>query len=237
LELGVTTNGLALNSPAVREQAIHCFRQITVSVDGLAEYHDILRQTSGLHRRLRRTVQELNAVRDPQRMLLRVNTVLTAGNISSFPEFCQEMADWGFDELTFNQLGGNDRPEFFPENRLRPEQIACFRNSLAEVRRVAADQGLQVRGSPAYLNRLVASAHGLCIPVADCDPGERFLFVDENGVGSPCSFTGSELGWPVNSLLHRGREGLIAFFRESRSRCRPSACQDCHATHVFEKFG
>ena len=43
--------------------------------------------------------------------------------ICDFPWLCRELASWGIREITCNQLGGADRPEFFPTNRLLPEQI------------------------------------------------------------------------------------------------------------------
>jgi hypothetical protein len=55
-----------------------------------------------------------------------VNTVLMRGNVEAFGGFCEAMADWGFHELTFNALGGNERPEFFAANHLLPQQVRRF---------------------------------------------------------------------------------------------------------------
>lgn len=189
LRLGVTTNGLALKSKRVRSQALDLFRQITISIDGLEDQHDSLRQAPGLFRQLSKVVPQLVQDRDPQATLLRVNTVLTQGNVAGFSEFCIRMAEWGFDELTFNPLGGKDRPEFFPANRLQPEQIVWRKAQLPILRKDCEKLGMKVCGSTAYLDRMGATAEGKPIPIADCRPGESFLFVDEFGRISPCSFT------------------------------------------------
>ncbi len=247
LQLGVTTNGLALRSKLVRSQALELFSQITISIDGLEDQHDSLRQAPGLFRQLSKVVSQLVQDRDPQATLLRVNTVLTQGNIASFPEFCTRMAEWGFDELTFNPLGGKDRPEFFPANRLRPEQIDCLKSQLPTLRADCEKLGMKICGSPAYLDRMSATANGKSIPIADCRPGESFLFVDEFGRISPCSFTIGEFdtlhgessaneSTSKSSLASLDLADLSHEFRAIRANRCLAACKDCHANHVFAKF-
>jgi radical SAM protein with 4Fe4S-binding SPASM domain len=148
-----------------------------------------------------------------------------------------ELASWGFDELTFNQLGGNDRPEFYSANRLLIEQVELFRERLPEVRARMAELGLAIHGSAAYLDRIVSTTRGMTIPIDECMPGSKFLFVDEHGRMSPCSFTSESYDIDIGEIqsVHDLVE-LPLRFRTMRLRSLCAACGDCHATHVFDKF-
>ena len=159
-------------------------------------------------------------------------------NIGEFSRFCLEMAEWGFHELTFNQLGGNDRPEFFPTHRLLPDQVRRFRRELPALARRMSDLGLRIRASEEYLERIAATTQGRRIPIDDCQPGEQFLFIDEFSRISPCSFTCGEYGIPLDAIgTAIGLNDLPSHFAELRCHHRPTCCDDCHATFMFNKFG
>jgi MoaA/NifB/PqqE/SkfB family radical SAM enzyme len=51
LQLGVTTNGLPLQSPHVRDSLLADYEQLTISIDGLAPFHDQVRGPPGLYDR------------------------------------------------------------------------------------------------------------------------------------------------------------------------------------------
>jgi len=235
LALSTTTNGTALGSPSISRLLANHFSELTVSIDGLAEFHDHVRHAPGLFAALRENVHRFAALHAGT--LLRANTVLMRGNIADYPALGRELAGWGFRELTFNQLGGNDRPEFFPENRLLPSQIETFAAVLPPLRAEMAARGVTVRGSAAYLHRLEATARGERLPMPDCAPGQRFLFIDEHGVVSPCSFTTAGYGVPIAEI--RDLADLQAlperFATLRRAQCL-APCLDCHSTQVFEKF-
>ncbi len=243
LSLSVTTNGLALEKEPIRNSAVSLFKQITISVDGLACYHDHLRQADGMFDRMRTIVAKINETAGRDHLLLRANTILTRDNIESFGEFCNAMANWGFDELTFNPLGGNDRPEFYPENRLKPDQIQRFCDRLESIRDASREQGMVIRGSKWYLQRMLATARRQPIAIAECNPGGDFLFIDEHGRLSPCSFTVEHFSQPMNRPLqiaeHSSVElaSIVHHFKAVRRERCPSACSDCHANHVYAKFG
>jgi MoaA/NifB/PqqE/SkfB family radical SAM enzyme len=87
------------------------------------------------------------------------------------------------------------------------------------------------------IDRIRASASDTAIPVADCHPGERFLFVNEAGLVSPCSFTSGAYGVPVSEL--DGAESMIGLprrFARARHERNLAVCEDCQSTQVFEKF-
>jgi len=239
LRVSTTTNGTPLASAPLRAHLIDCYDELTVSVDAIGAAHDGLRGWAGGFDRLRRHVA---ALVDERRVnghgpRLRANVVLMRGTLGGFEALCGELADWGIEEITFNQLGGNDRPEFFAANRLLPEQAAWLCGNVPRIRDGLAERGVRLAGGDGYLRRIQATTRGERIPVEECAPGRRFLFVDERGMAAPCSFTPADYGVPLAEVDSAGAlRDLPRRFSDARRRCRASACDDCHATHVFEKF-
>jgi MoaA/NifB/PqqE/SkfB family radical SAM enzyme len=239
LGVSVTTNGTALASPGVRAHVLEHYAEVTVSVDGFAPVHDRLRGWPGGFAALRRAVAALAA--DKRRggsgPLLRANVVLMRDNAADFERLCLELSAWGVEEITFNQLGGNDRPEFFPPHRLRPEDVDALAARLHALRARLAPAGTALRGGDRYVERIRSSAAGRRLPVYECDPGVRFLFVSERGVVAPCSFTADAYGVPIAELA-TGDDvaALPARFTAARGRRRAAVCDDCPSTQVFDKF-
>jgi MoaA/NifB/PqqE/SkfB family radical SAM enzyme len=239
LAVSVTTNGTALASSKVRAHVLDHYRELTVSVDGLGEAHDRVRGWRGGFALLRRVVPLLAAARSPGRgPRLRVNVVLMRDNVEHFGALCLELATWGIDEITFNQLGGNDRPEFWAEHRLRPSDVRRLEELMPQLRENLAQFGVVLRGSERYVERIRASSTGRRLPVYDCGPGERFLFVSDRGLVSPCSFTDNSLGVSITDLVSADDvTSLPARFASERGRRAPLAvCGDCPSTQVFAKF-
>ena len=240
LRVSVTTNGTALASAKVREHLLDCYSEMTVSVDAVGEAHDRIRGWRGGFAQLRRVVPLLAAARwrdsSPR---LRANVVLMRDNVAGFAELCLELATWGIDEITFNQLGGNDRPEFWAGHRLSPNDVDRFAAHLPELRHALAARGVTLRGGDHYIERIRSSAAGRRLPVRDCGPGERFLFVSEQGTVSPCSFTESSFGVPIAELAS-GEDVAALPWRFGATRdARPASvtvCGDCPSTQVFAKF-
>ena len=235
LHLGVTTNGTALSEPTVRAALRRDFAHVVVSVDGLEATHDRLRGRVGLFSQVREDLAALRALGGP--LQLRANTVLMRDNIADFEALCLTLAGWGVRELTFNLLGGRDRPEFYPAHSLLPGQLARFRADLPLLRARLLPFGLSVRGSLRYLDRLEQAVLGLRAPVSDCGPGQEFLFIDERSLISPCSFTGDDYGLPLSAI--RSSDDLARLPQElaDHRRARPTLiCADCPSTQHFGKF-
>jgi MoaA/NifB/PqqE/SkfB family radical SAM enzyme len=235
LSLGVTTNGTTLASDATRQLLLDCFDELTVSIDGIGDVHDRLRGWPGGFDRLEASVRWLVAAkaRRPRPLLVRVNSVLMADNVRKLPELCRTLASWGVEELTFNRLGGRDRPEFHEQHRLAPADLAWLADILPSLRRESAQLGLRLLGSDGYLQRLQELEEGRTVAVDDCAPGRDFVFVDETGRVAPCHFTLADYG---TALLPIAR--LAPRFRESQQQpTRSAACDDCQSTRVFRKFG
>jgi MoaA/NifB/PqqE/SkfB family radical SAM enzyme len=239
LRVSATTNGTTLRHPEIRQHILDHYAELTVSLDAPGPAHDDLRRWPGGFASLRENVTALARSRHghPRRLKLRVNAVLLRSTIRHFAELAREVSCWGVDELTFNLLGGRDRPEFFPANRPLPDQLKSFITDLSALRQELRPSGLAIAGSAAYLDRLYASTSGVLRAPADCAPGERFLFINEDGLVSPCSFTENSLGIPVADL-HTAQQllDLPARYRSRLERNRPGVCADCPSTHVFEKF-
>lgn len=239
LSVGTTTNGTCLGSPAVRSHLLEHYSELTISVDGIGAVHDRLRGWPGGYSSLRRDVAALaeekrKGNRGPR---LRANVLLMRETVNAFEQLCDELSGWGIEEITFNQLGGNDRPEFYPAHRLLPEQVAWLSTNLPRLQSRLAAHGSRLLGSEAYLRRLQASAQNKRLAIDDCRPGERFLFINESGQVAPCSFAASGYGIPMQEItsvaaLHQ----LPARFSEQRCQQRLPSCEDCHSTQVFEKF-
>jgi AdoMet-dependent heme synthase len=238
LEVSTTTNGTALGSGALRQHILDCYAELTVSVDGIGPVHDRLRAWPDGFVSLRGNVRRLALARiRDRRPLLRVNSVLMRGTIRGFPGLCRELAGWGIDEITFNQLGGIDRPGFYPSNRLTPADVAWLSGILPALRAELAEGGVALRGGENYLRRLAATVAGESLPVEDCGPGEQFLFIDEQDRVSPCALTSGEFGFPLSELRTAADlEALPHRFREVRRRRCAAACRDCHSTRVSAKF-
>lgn len=239
LRISATTNGTTIGSSAVRRHLLDHYSELTISLDSPDGKHDLIRCSPGLFDSLRKHVSDLSKARQTggQPLKLRVNTVLLRSTIDLFPVLAREVAAWGVDELTFNLLGGRDRPEYFPENRPLPEQFARFAEQLNDLRNELLPQGLVISGSKSYVDRLASAVHDIPRPISDCGPGERFLFIDELGSVSPCSFTSGTLAVPLGDLRNAADViSLSARFRSGRQACPPKVCDDCPSTRVFEKF-
>ncbi|MES2573014.1 MAG: radical SAM protein [Verrucomicrobiota bacterium] len=239
LEISATTNGTTLGCKTVRAHLIDHYSELTISVDAPGAQHDMLRGWPGGFEQLGVAVRALarekgGAGRGP---LLRGNVVLMHGTIAKFGALCHELAGWGIEEITFNQLGGNDRPEFYPANRLQSAQVAMFEEELCSLRPELGARGLRLRGGSDYLSRIAASSDGRRLPVEDCRIGEHFLFINEEGLAAPCSFTTEGYGVPIKEIdTVEKLNQLPGRFLMARNQRRLAACEDCHSTQMFDKF-
>lgn len=237
LQVSVTTNGTRLETDTVRRALLANFDEITVSLDGVGASHDTCRQTAGLYKRVEAGVWRLRAERQGKAPRLRVNTILMRSNVQQFESLCRTVAEWGIESLTFNALGGRDRPEYFPDHHLLPEQVEAFRHELPNIRERMARLGLTILGNTRYLERLEASSLNNQLPITDCSPGQTFLFIDERGMISPCSFTSNEYGIYVDEIgTIEALEQLPATFARRRQEALAQVCYDCPSTQVFGKF-
>jgi MoaA/NifB/PqqE/SkfB family radical SAM enzyme len=237
LAVSATTNGSTLHHDAVRAAVIATFDELTVSIDGPEAIHDRLRGRAGAWCRVRDGVRALVSDRGTAPLRLRANVVLMRETFAHFADLCAALADWGIDEVTFNQLGGRDRPAFFPAQRLGPAEVAALEAMLPDLRRRLATRGVTLCGNGRYLDRLRASASGAALAVEDCGPGRAFLFIDEQGIVSPCGFSGNAYGVPITSLRSvSDLDALPARFAAARALRRLATCDDCPSTQAFAKF-
>jgi MoaA/NifB/PqqE/SkfB family radical SAM enzyme len=239
LRISTTTNGTPLASAAVRTHIVEHYSELTISVDGIGAVHDNLRGWHGGYAHLQRATRALHAERQARGRgpLLRANVILMRETIGEFDRLCGELADWGIEEITFNQLGGDDRPEFKAIHGLVPHQVDWLVSNLPRMRRELAQRGVKLAGGSAYVRRLLATVNGRRIPVADCGPGERFLFINEHGRIAPCSFTEQTYGVPLGEIdSAEALQSLPRRFSTMRTTSPARPCEDCHSTHVFEKF-
>jgi AdoMet-dependent heme synthase len=239
LRISTTTNGTTLHSPLLRGHLLECYSELTISVDGPGSFHDASRGWEGGFSSLRASVRALAQEKNKsgRELTLRANVVLMNHNLGLLEELCAELCTWGIQEISFNQLGGMDRPEFFPAHRLRPLDIPRLLEMLPRISDSAADQGVRILGETEYIRRIAATTSNRRLSVDDCRPGQDFLFIDEQGRVAPCSFTPSEYGVFISEI--RDCEDLVelpARFNTLRSERRSAFCEDCHSTQHFKKF-
>jgi AdoMet-dependent heme synthase len=239
IELGLTTNGTLLDRKDIRDYLMENYSLVSISVDGFSDVHDFHRCKAGLFEHIKNSVKVMvQEIAQSQSLLsLRVNTILMRDNIAAFEAFALEIADWGIRELTFNQLGGIDRPEFYPDHCLSQDQAAWLTRELLNVQDKALKDGLKVFGTNQYLERISASSRNIAVPIEDCHPGRKFLFINEENLISPCNFTTQEYGIPVSEIMDAADLLKIAgrfHFKQLYGRAEP--CNNCLSTQVFEKF-
>ncbi|MCC7358316.1 MAG: radical SAM protein [Anaerolineales bacterium] len=238
LSLSVTTNGTELSQAGRRQQLVEDFAEVTLSVDGDAAAHEAVRG-AGRHAALRAVIEDL---RDRKAALghgpvLRVNTVLRHSNLTALDALGSELAAWGVEELTFNALGGAPDDAYYAAEHLRPADLDWLAQHFDSLRAQLAAQGLRVRGSQRYVRRLEYTARGWRWPVADCAPGDRLWFVDEQARLSPCRFTSAEYGVPLAALTSLEALGEVpARLAAARRQRLTPACADCHSPQYFGKF-
>lgn len=236
LAISLTTNGSLLHLPQVQDQLAATVDELTVSVDAGQVLHDHLRGFDGAWRRCREGISALRDIRGggPK---LRANIVLMRSTLPELEPLCADLADWGVDEITFNQLGGRDRPEFFPAERLAPADIATLRQSVERLKVSLANKGVRLCAAPRYLDRLETTAAREPWPVTECGMGQEFLFIDEVGRIAPCSFSTSEFGVPLSEVRSAADLPLLPARFRALQRATPCAtCADCPSTQVFAKF-
>jgi radical SAM protein with 4Fe4S-binding SPASM domain len=239
LDVSTTTNGTTLGSPRIRRHLCESYKELTISIDGFAAFHDPMRGWAGGFNKLRAWIpalaSQIRALNSP--LKLRANVVLMRQNVKDFTALCLELARWGIDEITFNQLGGRGRPEFYPAHRLRTADVDALAAQLPGIRRSLLDFGTSLIGGENYLKRIYASARDERNSVDDCGPGNDFLFIDEDGRISPCSFTTQDYGIDVRTVKTPAQlAALPGRFRVMQQTQRSTQCHDCLSTQVCDKF-
>lgn len=236
--VSATTNGSSLGNARARRHILDHYEEITFSLDGFADFHDAMRGRAGAYARLEAGVRALCAERAATgaRLKMRINVVLMRDNIADFADLCREVAGWGVDEVSFNQLGGRDRPEFWPAHRLRGEDVAQLRAILPALREELAGR-LTIVGGDAYLRRIEETTAGVKLPVAACHVARNFLFIDEDGRIAPCSFAPEHFGRHVDEIrTPEDIDALIDWFG-AKQQARPAKdCADCPSTQQFAKW-
>lgn len=233
----LTTNGTTLGSRKLRSLMIDRFSDVTISVDGFSDVHDTLRGWTGAFQRLERWVQLLRDEAKGSGLRLRANVVLLQRNLSTFDRLCHRLADWGIEEITFNQLGGRDRPEFHPANRLTPADAAALAALVPGLRRELAGRGVTLLGGDPYLRRIMESAEDKALPIRHCAVARDFWFIDESGVIAPCNFVEAGFGLRTHDLPDvESFTALSDRLCAIQSRSPAPACANCMSTQQSSKF-
>lgn len=239
IKVSATTNGLLLFSQETRNEIINHFSELVISLDGFGQCNDRVRNFKGHYDRVTKYISELSKEKKDKNsnLIIKVNTILMRENINRFEELCDKLVELGVNELTFNQLGGFDRPEFYPTNRLLDYQTQQFASDLPILKEKFFKLGLIIHGSDDYLQRIICSSKDEKIAIDDCYPGKWFWFINENGYISPCSYTTYEYMLHINSILEIDDiDKAQEYFRDIRKSKPSNWCDDCHCTQLYNKF-
>lgn len=239
LRLSMTTNAGRMGTPGLPEFVAEYFDEVTFSLDS-ADFgrHDALRGGAGNGQAVKHAITSLAGLRSAgPRPLLRINSILMRDTIDAFDSLCELAAVWGVNEISFNPLGGRDRPAFFPAHQLDAASFARFRDRLPALRARMASRGLAIVGDDRYLDRIASAITGHARPITDCQPGERFLFIDIDGRIGPCHFTLDRHGVPADRDFVRADAAAIpARLARLRAAQPHPACADCQQTNLWGKF-
>lgn len=239
LHLSLTTNGAALQSGNMRQLVLDHFDEIVISIDGLRGFHDRCRDQKGLFALVIDNLRLLHEekVRQKKKLLIKTNTILMRGNIEQFEELSHYLSDCGINALTFNVLGGKDRPEFYPDNFPSRQQISAFIKKYSKICEDVSKKGLRINGSSLYLNRIAAISANIKIPINECNPGKQFLFISEHGIISPCRATVKDYGISLSKIeTVNDIEAVASKLSEMRRERLSSSCSDCICMQEFGKF-
>jgi MoaA/NifB/PqqE/SkfB family radical SAM enzyme len=236
VRVSVTTNGTTLWRNGMAASIAAAFDEMTVSIDAPGNAHEQLRGWPGGWAKLAQGMRQLREASDKLR--LRANVVLMRDTLPTFPELCDQLATWGVDEITFNQLGGRDRPAFYPTQALRLSDVAQLRALMPSLVARMAARGVRLCANDAYLTRFAATASGRALAVDDCESRRPTVFIDEHGHIASCSFTLDVHGVPTRDLRSiQDVMQLRSRLAEHRRTTPAAVCGDCPSTQVFAKFG
>ena len=238
IDVSATTNGILLTEDLLTEIA-DTYKELVFSIDSFKECDDDVRQCNGHFEIVCDKIRALDRIRKDRGsdIRIKVNTILMRRNIAEFERFCDFLCGIGVDEITFNRLGGYDRPEFFGDNRLLYEQSEKFAKDLPALKQKFLTKGFIIHGSPKYMERFMSAALDEPNPIEECNPASWFWFVNENGYISPCSYTSYEYKYAIKDVCKcEDFDKVEEYFRKQRKCNRSKWCDDCFCTQVYDKF-
>jgi MoaA/NifB/PqqE/SkfB family radical SAM enzyme len=239
IKVSTTTNGLMLDSKEIQDCVLDYYDEIVISLDGFEECNDMARNLNGHFEIVTKNILKLSERKREHgsNLVIKVNTILMRDNIGYFEQFCYMLLDLGVNELTFNQLGGYDRPEFYPNNRLEKQQVEAFYFNFENIKATFLELGLIIHGGENYEKRIKATTEDKKIEISECNPGSWFWFINENGYISPCSYTTYEYMYDLKNIQNiNDVEKVEEEFRKERNTKLSKWCSDCHCTQVYNKF-
>ena len=235
----LTTNGTTLGSRTLRAQLVSNFNEVTVSVDATGKTHEDLRGWKGGFSKLAAWIPKLvsEAAESKSPLCVRANIVLMRQTMDEFEDLCMTLANWGVSQITFNQLGGRDRPEFFPQNRLQVSDVERLKQVLPRLRRRLQERGVTLLGGDPYVRRIAETAQSMPLKINSCQVAKDFLFIDEKGNMAPCAFVEDYFGISVQNLRNLADLARVPVrIIKAQNTCPASACLDCMSTQQFSKF-
>ena len=124
-----------------------------------------MRGCAGLYARTVEAMRTLADARDRSgsALRLRANVVLMRSTLDDFDALARQLADAGVDEISYNLLGGRDRPAFHALESVSPGALDCWLRDLPRLRRNLARMGVTLIGGLilSYLAALKIMGHDI----------------------------------------------------------------------------
>ena len=235
LSLAITTNGIELSDLIKRRLLLEQYNEVTISLDIEKGTHDTFRGKNCfdlVFSNISTLVKERN--KNQSSLKIRVNSILMADNVRYLSTFIESLNSIGVDEVTFNELGGIERPEFWLAHRLKNHHLEIIKSELKKSQ--AFD--IKVKLPPTYFSRMLATANETKLSVKNCMACTDFLFIHENGKISPCTFTNDYSGYLNTDITSSENLQMIQknFQAMNTKLIVDGPCSDCKSTFNFGKF-
>jgi len=205
LIVDIPLNGVLITPPAAERLAAMPINTIYVSVDGVGEVHDNVRQVSGNCDRIASAVGIIRRARgDRTRPTLAGNTTVSRLNYDQCADIAQFAHDVGFDHVSFEYCGefppeavdasaiDGVRPRPYYERQaesllLSQEQARCVKRDLDRLRRQRSDDGFHVVTRNIDFLTIAEMVTGQP-RMSRCYVCRTLLTIDPSGNVLPCPF-------------------------------------------------
>lgn len=231
---GITTNGMLLDAARLASLKSSGLSTISVSLDGLEEDHDTLRQHQGSFRRVSEALSRL--VADPFYRAFDVICCVSTLNIDRLGPFVDYLATLGVPQVRFTPVFSRGRAGRKSGLMLSGEQYRQLLGFIAESRQTRDDIVVTL------------SEEGYWGPNWECRIREGMHYCGSGTVIASILHDGGITGCP--SVSRRFTEGNIkdrdflelwdagfGRFRQDRRATAPSSCQGCDHWDLCEGGG
>jgi MoaA/NifB/PqqE/SkfB family radical SAM enzyme len=220
----MTTNGVALNDKNINNIKMF-FDEITISIDGLKEYHDFERGKYIFDK----VINNIIRLRKSYEGIIRINTLISSMNIIDFEKFLKNLIEIkAVDELTYNLLTNSK----YKTEHLTYEAYKAYFVDKMPYFKEKYGKNIKICGSDNYINKLGKLIKGEKTPFYQCPILGKSFFIESNGIISNCSYTSNVSNVSIYDIDTK----IFNSLAKSGINAKYIACYDCHDSNCFGKF-